>query len=171
MAQNGTESIENKVHRSEWGILGGLTVFTVLVTITFPFFSKSIVVPYLSSAFSGVPETTFEALRMDNMVIMMIMVVLIIILALLFYGRTEKRIVPIYMAGVNKGDNLTYTGAMQKDVPVALRNWYLEEMFPEKRMNRIGAIATYALFAVTFSYLTYFAMLFYDFVQQQGGGV
>ena len=165
----GRESIENKVHQSEWTILGGLTAFTIIVTITFPFYSKGIIVPYLSTAFAGLTESTYEALRTDNMVIMMIMVVLIIVLALLFYGRTEKRIVPIYMAGVNEGDNLTYRGSMQKDIPITLRNWYLAEMFPEKTMNRIGAIITGSVFAVTFSYVISLAMSLYYYVQQGGG--
>jgi len=165
----GRDSIENKVHHSEWGILGGLTAFTVIITITFPFYSKGVVVPYLSTAFTNIPEYTFEALRTDNMVIMMIMVVLIIVLALLFYGRTDKRIVPIYMAGVNEGDNLTYRGSMQKDIPITLRNWYLEEMFPEKTMNRIGAIITSIVFAITFSYAISLAMSLYYYIQQGGG--
>jgi len=164
----GRESIENKVHASEWGILGGLTAFTILITITFPFYSKGILVPYLGNVFSGTPNTVFEALREDNLIIMMVMVVLIIILALLFYGRTNGRIVPIYMSGVNEGDNLTYIGSMQKEVPVTLRNWYLEDMFPEKLMNRIGIIVTGVVFAITFSYAIYMAIMLYQYVQ--GGG-
>ncbi|MDR3363595.1 MAG: NADH-quinone oxidoreductase subunit L [Clostridiales Family XIII bacterium] len=163
------ESIENKVHGSEWGILGGLAAFTVAVTVTFPFFSKGVVVPYLGVAFSDIPEKTFEALRMDNMIIMMIMAVLIIVLALLFYGRTEKRIVPLYMAGTNEGDNLTFTGAMQKDVPVSLRNWYLEEVFPEKMMNRIGVIATSVFLAITFSYVISISISLYLYIIEGGG--
>ena len=103
------------------------------------------------------------------MIIMMIMVVLIVVLALLFYGRTNGRIVPIYMSGVNEGDNLTYKGSMQKDIPVTLRNWYLEDAFPEKTMNRVGAIITGVVLAITFSYVIYVAISLYLFVQQGGG--
>jgi len=165
----GRESIENKVHHSEWGVLGGLTVFTLIITITFPFFSKGLVVPYLTYAFADTPDKQFEALRTDNMIIMMIMVVLIIVLALLFYGRTDKRIVPIYMAGVNEGDNLTYLGSMQKNMPVTLRNWYLEEMFPEKTMIRVGNIITGVVLAITFSYVVSLAMSLYYYLTQGGG--
>ena len=161
-------SIEDKVHKSEWSVLGGLSLLTIAITITFPFFSKGVVVPYLGVAFSGVPEKTFEALSMDNMIIMIIMVVLIIVLALLFYGRTEKRIVPIYMSGTNAGDNLNYVGAMQKDVPIQLRNWYLKDVFPEKAMNRIGLIINCTVFAIVFGYMTYLSVALYQFLQ---GGV
>ena len=165
----GRINIEDKLHKSEWTILGGLTAFTILVTITFPFFSRGILVPYLNSAFSGLQEGTYEALREDNMIIMMIMVVLIVVLALLFYGRTSGRIVPIYMSGVNEGDNLTYRGSMQKDIPITLRNWYLEETFPEKSMNRIGIIITGAVLAFTFSYAVFWAIQLY--IVTTGGGM
>jgi ech hydrogenase subunit A len=164
----GRVNIEDKVHKSEWSVLGGLTAFTIGVTVTFPFFSKSIVVPYLSSAFSGLNESTYEALKEDNLIIMMIMVVLIVVLALLFYGKTAGRIVPIYMSGVNEGDNLTYKGAMQKDIPITLRNWYLEDMFPERTMNRIGIIITCVVFAITFSYAIFWAIQLY--MVMMGGG-
>jgi ech hydrogenase subunit A len=164
----GRVNIEDKVHKSEWTVLGGLTAFTIAITVTFPFFSKGVVVPYLSSVFTGLREDAYEALREDNMIIMMIMVVLIVVLALLFYGRTAGRIVPIYMSGVNEGDNLTYKGAMQKDIPVTLRNWYLEDMFPEKTMNRIGIVITCTIFALTFSYAIFWAMQLY--IVMTGGG-
>jgi ech hydrogenase subunit A len=165
----GRESIEEKVHHTEWGILGGLAVFTVGITITFPFFSTGVIVPYLGGAFSGMTEGAMAALRTDNMIIMMIMVVLIIVLALLFYGRADGRIVPIYMAGVNEGDNLTYVGSMQKDIPITLRNWYLEDVFPEKSMNRIGIIITCSIFAVTFSYIISLGMQLYQYLAMGGG--
>ncbi|GHU65584.1 oxidoreductase [Clostridia bacterium] len=161
-------NIEDKVHKTEWGILGGLSALTLGVTITFPFFSKSVVVPYLTDAFGALGETTYEALRMDNLIIMMIMVVLIIVLALLFYGRTEKRIVPIYMAGTAAGDNLTYVGSMQKDVPIQLRNWYLGDMFPERLMNRIGGVVNGTVFAIVFGYMLYWSVLLYQLLR--GGG-
>jgi ech hydrogenase subunit A len=160
--------IESGVNRTEWAITGLFTGLTVVVAITFPFFSGGYVVPYLGMAFSGIAEKTFQVLQTDNMIIMMIMVVLIVVLALLLYGHTNKRVAPLYMAGVNEGDDLTYVGAMQKDVPVALRNWYFEEMFPEKSMNRIGLIVTCAVFAFVFSYMIMAADVLYQYLM---GGV
>jgi ech hydrogenase subunit A len=165
----GRESIEDRLHTSEWWTLTLLTVFTIGLAVTFPFFSERIIVKYLGAAFSGLSESTYAALSTDNLIIMMIMVVLIIVLALLFYGRAGGRIVPIYMAGVNKGDNLTYSGAMQKDMPVSLRNWYLDDVFPERLMNRIGIIITCCVFAVTFSYAVVYASFLYQLFQMGGG--
>ncbi|MDR1798151.1 MAG: NADH-quinone oxidoreductase subunit L [Clostridiales Family XIII bacterium] len=153
--------IEEKVNRTEWAITGLFTTLTVVVAITFPFFSGRFVVPYLVAAYQGISEATYQALQTDNMIIMMIMVVLIVVLALLLYGQTKKRMMPLYMAGVNEGDDLTYVGAMRKDVAVGLRNWYFEEMFPEKAMNRIGLVATCSVFTIVFGYFITILMYYH----------
>jgi ech hydrogenase subunit A len=101
------------------------------------------------------------------MLIMVVLVAVILILPLLFYGRTSKRIMPLYMAGANEGDNLTFKGAMDKDVSVSLRNWYMEGFFNERRMNRIGVIVTCGIFAVVFAFV---ATVGYMLVQSALGG-
>ena len=59
-----------------------------------------------------------------------------------FFGKTKKRIVPIYLAGANEGDNLKYRGSMDKPVDFALRNWHMEDYFGEKKMNLYGGVIT-----------------------------
>ncbi|MDR1028165.1 MAG: NADH-quinone oxidoreductase subunit L, partial [Clostridiales Family XIII bacterium] len=131
------KNIQDKVHREEWSVLGGHVALVIIISLTFPLISDKVVLPFLDSAFQGLPDATGLALAGDNMVIMVVMVALILVLPLLFYGRTNKRVVPIYMAGANEGDNLTFKGSMEKDVPVSLRNWYMEGIFKERLMNRI----------------------------------
>jgi hypothetical protein len=72
------------------------------------------------------------------------------------------------MAGAGAGDNLTFTGSMGKDVPVQLRNWYMEGFFAEKLMNRIGLIATCIIFAVSFSLAGTVAMQVFISARQGG---
>ena len=98
-----------------------LTVLTVIVCLGFPFMSKGIVVPFLSDTF-GTVETM--ALSENNMIIMVIMVAVLILLFAFLFGRTTKRIVPLYMAGVNTGDDLSFIDSMQGKTQVSLRNWY-----------------------------------------------
>jgi len=42
---------------------------------------------------------------------------------------------------------------MQQPTAVALRNWYMEEYFAEKKMNLIGVIATVVVLVAAFSIL------------------
>ncbi|MDR2486908.1 MAG: hypothetical protein LBD12_02995, partial [Clostridiales Family XIII bacterium] len=134
----------------------------------FPLFSSKLIVPFIQAVFQGGDPEAVAALSADNMIIMVVLVAVILILPLLFYGRTNKRIVPLYMAGANEGDNLTFVGAMEKDVPVQLRNWYLEGVFKEKLMNRIGIVATCIIFAIVFSFVG--AIGFLVLQQTIGGG-
>jgi ech hydrogenase subunit A len=163
------ENIQDKVHREEWFVLGGHVALVVLISLTFPLLSDKVILPYLETAFQGLSGVTGAALSGDNMAIMVVMVALILVLPLLFYGRTSKRIVPIYMAGAGKGDDLTFRGAMGKDVPVSLRNWYMEGIFNEKLMNRIGIIATCVIFSLTFSYAAAVGVRLYELIT--GGAI
>jgi len=136
----GEQNIEGKVHPSEWLVQGAHAFLTVLLCVGFPLTSKFMIVPYLDDAFSA--SSSGLALTAGDMIIMCIMVGVIVLLFAFMFGKTKKRIVPIYLSGVNKGDNITYEGSMQKDVPVTLRNWYMESYFGEVKMNIIGCVAT-----------------------------
>ena len=135
----GRENIQMNVHNGEWAVLGTLTAMTVMVCLVFPVISSQTVIPYLEGVFQ-IGE--FDALHDSDMRIMWAMLALLVLLPLMFFGKTKKRIVPIYLSGANKGDDLTFTGAMEKDVPVTLRNWYMEKYFGEAKMNAIGVVAT-----------------------------
>ncbi len=82
------------------------------------------------------------ALSENNMIIMVIMIAVLILLFAFLFGRTTKKIVPIYMAGVNTGDDLTFINSMEGKTEVSLRNWYMEGYFGEFKMNVIGVITT-----------------------------
>ncbi|MEG1583957.1 MAG: NADH-quinone oxidoreductase subunit L, partial [Anaerovorax sp.] len=137
------ENIEDKVNGHERFVLTTLTVLTLVICVLFPLISSSLIVPYILSAFPMVEAGAIVlALSSKNMIIMSIMLFAVIVLPLLFFGKTNKKIVPIYLSGANLGDDLTFRGAMEKDVSVSLRNWYMESYFGEKKMNVIGVIAT-----------------------------
>ncbi len=88
------------------------------------------------------------ALSSGNMMIMCIMLAVIILITILFFGNAKKKIVPIYLAGVNQGDNLTFRNSFQGQTAMSLKNWYMEKYFGENKMNWIGCIAAAATIAV-----------------------
>lgn len=130
-----TENIQQKVHKEEWFVLGTLVVLVIVACLSFPIISSSMLVPYLENVFGGLSSMALSA---DNMIIMCIMVAVVLLLIAFFFGRTKKKIVPIYMAGANEGDDLRFHGSMDKPVDVSLRNWHMESYFGEKKMNIIG---------------------------------
>ncbi len=144
------ENIQQNVHGEEWFSLTSHAVLTIAICLLFPVMSSFMIVPYLQSTF---PSVAALALSSGNMYIMSAMLALIVLLPLLFYGKTNKRIVPIYMAGANLGDDLTFRNSMQQPTAVSLRNWYMDDYFNEKRMNVIGIIATVIVLVTSFAIL------------------
>jgi len=133
------ENIQDKVHKEEWVVLGMLTGMTIAVILLFPIISSVMLVPYLSAVFAGVDAAL---LLSGNLFIMTAMLALVILLPLLFFGKTNKKIVPIYLSGANLGDDLTFTDSMQQPMAVSLKNWYMEDYFSETKMCLYGGIAS-----------------------------
>lgn len=133
----GEDSIETGVHRTETFVHITLVVLVILVCLLFPLMSTYILVPYLEMTFGGLGGGIMAS---GNMLIMVIMVAVIVLLTLFSFGKSKKPQVPIYLAGVNAGDNRTYYGSMQKEVSFSLRNWHMEKHFGEKKMNVIGDV-------------------------------
>jgi ech hydrogenase subunit A len=144
------ENIQQRVHREEWASLGILVALVVAACMMFKVYSDALIVPYVADVFTGLDLwwVTEMLLGNENMIIMAVLVAVIVLLPLLFYGRTKKKIVPIYLSGAGLGDDLRYMGAMQKETEFKLRNWYMEDYFNEKRMNLIGVIATCIVFLI-----------------------
>lgn len=134
----GEERIDQNVHKEETFVHMTLVILTVLVCLLFPLVSMYMLVPYLEIVFGGLSAMVLSA---DNMIIMVVMIAVLVLLTGLFFGKTNKKIVPIYLAGANKGDNLTYEGSMHEPVEFKLRNWHMESYFGEKKMNLIGGVA------------------------------
>ena len=143
-------SIEYDVHKSEIFVHITLAVLTIIVCLIFPLISTYALVPYLEGAFGGVAAGLLSS---SNMIIMVIMLAVLVLLAAMFFGKSKKEQVPIYLAGVNTGDNRTYYGSMQKEVEFTLRNWHMESIFGEHKMNVIGDILTTAMLVIGIGYV------------------
>lgn len=127
-------------------VLGTLTGLTVAACLFFPILSSGSVVPYLSGVFTDI-ETGM--LSSGNLAIMVFMVAALILMVAFFYGKTKKKIVPIYLSGENAGDNISFRNSFKQPQASQLKNWYMTAYFGEKKMNRIGIICTVIVIALT----------------------
>lgn len=146
----GEERIDQNVHKEETFVHATLVALVIIVCLMFPLISMYMLVPYLEIVFGGLSAMVLSA---DNMIIMVVMIAVLVLLTGLFFGKTNKKIVPIYLAGANKGDNLTYQGSMGKDVAFKLRNWHMESYFGEKKMNLIGGIIATAMIVIGIGFM------------------
>jgi ech hydrogenase subunit A len=103
-------------------------VLTVLACFTFPIISQYALVPYLSGLFGGSPLVPIGTSDEQIMLIMLSMLLILPLSFIPLYKKDNRRIVPIYMAGENTGDNKSFNGALGAR-PAKLRNWYMEEYF------------------------------------------
>ncbi|MDR1272901.1 MAG: NADH-quinone oxidoreductase subunit L [Clostridiales Family XIII bacterium] len=162
------ENLEKSVSFEESFVNAFLALLTIITAVSFPWISDGSVIPYLNSAFALIPTGDLSALSKGNMIIMVVMVLLLIILTLLFYGKGRKKNTHLYMAGAGKGDDLTYTGSMQKTVHIQNRNYYLNDIFPEDRMVRLGTITSAAVLAAVAAYYVYIGLALYTMLASGG---
>jgi len=144
----GVKNVQEKVNKGEWLVLGTLCAMIVVICLFFPVISTSFVIPHIDDVFYF---GNFDAISTENKRIMWAMLAFLILLPMFLFGKTKKKIVPIYLAGVNKGDDRTFYGPMEREVQVTLRNRYMEKYFGEFRMNLIGVIAASIIIASIFS--------------------
>ena len=135
------ESCEDTVHKQEWFVLGCLAVLTIATCILYPVVSSETIVPWLEGVFHTSGGSLVPLLEANNMYIVILMVIVLIILPLPFFGRTKKKVVPNYMAGVGIDDG-SYVGSMGATVDVSLRNWYMNSWFGEDRIRKVGEAVT-----------------------------
>ena len=146
-------------------VLGLLAVLTVAVCLFFPILSSGIVVPYLSGVFTDISTGMLSS---SNIIIMALMVAALILIVAFFYGRTNKKIVPIYLSGENVGDNVNFRNSLKQSQPAQLKNWYMQAYFGEKKMNLIGIISTVVVLGLALLWLGAIAgLVIYNFM----GGV
>ena len=135
------ENCEETVRKQEWFVLGCLTVLTIAVCVLYPVMSSEAIVPYLEGVFDVGSGALVPLLESNNMYIVILMVIVLVLLPLPFFGRTKKKVVPNYMAGVGIDDQ-SYVGSMGTTVDVSLRNWYMNPWFGESHVGRIGEVVT-----------------------------
>lgn len=107
----------------------------VISCFSFPIISKYALVPYLTDLFG---KSSLIPIGTSDVKIMLYMLSMLIILPLSFipiHKRDKRRIVPVYMAGENTGDNETFHGSIGVTRKVELRNWYMEGYFGVKKIS------------------------------------
>lgn len=144
-----TDKQERGVHSEQWFALKSLAAMTILVCLAFPVISEYVVSPYWDTIYRRIEEV----ISRSNLFIMCIMVVVLLILPLRFGKGRKKRKVITQLSGRNSGNNIYFKGSAGTEVPVTLRNWYLESWFGEARMVLLGCIFCLGVMLMAFSIL------------------
>lgn len=138
-------SEEVAVSKAEWTAIALMAALAVACCIGMPFISSSSVEPYLV----GVYGMAAPVIGFDNMAIMGIVSAFIVAVIFGTLGKAKKNIVPVYMAGITvDSSKRTFKGSFGQAREATSRNWYLEGIFGEKRLDKPATAITAAVLVV-----------------------
>ncbi|MDF2540485.1 MAG: hypothetical protein K0S47_203 [Herbinix sp.] len=137
---NATVKTKHHFHIDEEMPIFVHAVLVVVSCFSFPLISKFVLVPYLAQVFGTTPITPIGASDVNIMLIMLSMLIILPISFIPLYRKDKRRIVPIYMAGENIGNNKRFHGSMGVERKVELRNWYMDSYFGNKQFEFVSNI-------------------------------
>lgn len=132
-SKNNDVKAKNTTSANQWVSILLHSLFMVVLCFTFPFLSNSLIEPYIKLIYNNATSV----ISSDNLVIMMIMLVGIFVIpsaAWLTAKETRYKKAPRYINGVNAGDQMNYIDSMGEKKRFFLANWYMEDIFGEKKL-------------------------------------
>ncbi|NLI93086.1 MAG: NADH-quinone oxidoreductase subunit L [Peptococcaceae bacterium] len=120
-----------------------LAIMTVGVCILFPLISKYSLEPFIASIYGHA-----YLLDQSNVAILLIMMglVLVLPLRLLSYGNLNYK--PQYLAGANTSEREKYYGALGLTRDVSMRSFYLNSIFGEDKLFKLGVVSSIILILI-----------------------
>lgn len=145
------ENEEVTVHTSEWIALITMLVLIIISCVGMPAISTYFVMPYLY----GLGADVSPALSADTLELTAVLsggLLLIMLTPLRQTGKNAPKKVPVYMAGVGlDNDRRVFQNSMSKETTATARNWYMEPIFGEARINPVAVVSTTAIIIVAFA--------------------
>jgi ech hydrogenase subunit A len=134
------EDLEKGIKTSDWTALVSLAALTVGLCLLFPLVSSFLVDPYIGAIY----RLRFS-MSQGNILIMIVMLGMLLILPVFFMislTRGRRRMEYFYtdgfLSGVNTRTPFRFYAAQGQVKKVETQNYYLEDLFGEKRLERIG---------------------------------
>lgn len=138
------ENIEKTVHKSEWIATITMVVLLILACVGLPLISQFLVDPYIYSVgpysvLYRVAGITAQGVSDANLWITALLAAAMLIVLFVGLGKGKGKQVDVYLAGVGiDNEKRTFKSSLSKEIPATSRNWYMESIFGEARIARIG---------------------------------
>ena len=140
---------DKSIHKDEWVSIGTLAFLTVLLCSIFPIISQYMVEPMLQNVFGTGYIQIISSTDIGIMLIMIAMLILLPISYIALHQDTKnQKLAPVYMAGENTGDNMSFHGSLGKTQEMTLKNWYMSKYFGESNLALFGVVFTITLIVV-----------------------
>ena len=132
------DTVKDVTHRDEYVSMSFHAAVMLLLCLFLPFVAIKVVNPIVRELFGN----STDVLSMSVLATMAIMLVSIFIVPVVMFfisRRSHRELVPIYMNGINEGDNRYFTNSFGDKEHLYLSNWYLRFEFGRRHL-RIPAI-------------------------------
>ena len=138
-----TGIVKERISRDESAVLVILAILTIGTCISFPLVSHYFVEPFVTSVYG-----TTAQLGQDNVLTMLLMLAAVLILpSSMLYFRNKGRRLPAYM-GARPATANRFSGTAGVEKELSLNNYYLEKLFGEAKLMKIGIMTCILLILV-----------------------
>jgi ech hydrogenase subunit A len=150
------DAVKERTNRDETIVLAVLAALTIVACVAFPLISQYVVEPFVAATF-GISSQMGQG----NLITMFMMLAAVLILPFsVLYFRKRGRELPAYMsARPSQANRFSGTAGLEKELE--LNNYYLDRMFGEARLMKIGvmACALLSLFMFIFAFAAFAGVL------------
>ncbi|MBO6147927.1 MAG: NADH-quinone oxidoreductase subunit L [Lachnospiraceae bacterium] len=129
-----SETLRDVVHKNEWNVMYALTGLVIALCVLFPMIGTVFVQPMLAASYGIRVGDIISENDIRVMLMMLFMIGLMPGLARVLIKYNKEKVTMSYMAGVNAGDDRHFIDSMGGVRPSYLSNWYMEDLFGEKRI-------------------------------------
>lgn len=132
-SKNNDTKAKNTTSANQWVSILIHSAFMIMLCFAFPFISSHVIIPYIHQVFNN----AYQVISGDNIIIMMIMLISIFVIPGISWisaRHTKYSKVDRYINGVNAGDQMNYIDSMGEKRRFFLANWYMEDIFGEKKL-------------------------------------
>ena len=141
------EEVHDVTRRDQYVSMSIHAAATLLLCLLFPPVSHGVVDPIITQLFGE----SYQVLSMGVLTTMAVMLVSVLFVPTLMFLLTRsahQNYVPIYMGGVNMGDNTYFVNSYGEPEHLYLSNWYLRFEFGRRRLMRPSVIVSAGVIVV-----------------------
>ncbi len=143
------DTVKDVTRKDEYFSMYFHAVVMILLCLLLPLIAKWLVNPIVRELFGN----SKDVLSMSVLATMAIMLVSVFIVptVMFFVSRASRReLVPIYMNGINEGDNRFFTNSFGEKEHLYLSNWYLRFEFGRRHLRIPSILVAAAVLVLGF---------------------
>ena len=143
------DTVKDVTRKDEYISMSFHAIVMLLLCLLLPVVAITVVNPIVRELFGN----THDVLSMSVLTTMAIMLVSIFIVPVVMFfisRRSHQELVPIYMNGINEGDNRFFTNSFGGKDHLYLSNWYLRFEFGRRHLRIPSIIVATAVLVVGF---------------------